>query len=79
VLERVGQLALDGGDRLPGDFGIGALLRARQANLDVVGQSDDAGHPLGAAFRFVLFAEAADEAGEGHHAILDRDAQCRQT
>ena len=60
----------DCGNRVARDFGIGPLVEVRQAHFDVIGDAEDASHPLCRRLRLEFVAIAAREPGERDNPAL---------
>jgi hypothetical protein len=66
------QVSLDRLDGVTGDLGIRPTVDDGQSHLDVVHETDHAGHPLDVFLGFALLPKAADEPGQRHHTVFDR-------
>ena len=71
--EEIGSWLLIADDRIACDIGIGPLVDARHAHLDIVRHGLDAGNALGGGFGFVLVGVALHESRQRHDAVLHLD------
>src|SRR5258706_10173188 len=69
LLPGIGKLGLDCRDRVTRDLGIGPIVDRRQAHLDVVRKTRDAGHAPGRVLGFPLLHEALRESRHAHDAL----------
>jgi hypothetical protein len=58
--------------RIAGDVGVRPLVDGGQAHLEIVRHTADAGHAFRCRLGLEFLRVAADEAGQGDHAVLDR-------